>query len=393
MKKIISLLLSFILLFCSCSNNSKPFKEDTTSIIIKIYVNENLKDIFNSQTDGIKLGNTEKELHTEFVDSIEESDIFIFESKEYDALKKKLLKIEKDKTDIKTRNLFSSYSQVLQNNELFAYPVAIKPEMLFYNEMIFNSDEVKSVEKMMFKDIGKGRKCLSFDISDISAVSSFYFTGGYNIFESDSDINAGSSVTEYLIRLYSNDKFCNYGIEESLTEFEKENLGAIITSIDNFSKIKAVLKDNFAFQILPTVSLDGNDIRLFSFTTTLFLGINKKTRHPLISMDICNYLSGEETQSKLISEYYVPSNRKLLEKESKNIFLNTVSKQVEHFAELPNKAYDENFIKNFNLFSKELYSGIITKSNMIKKLEEYKKTIRKNNSFTKEKKYDKIITT
>ena len=393
MKKIISLLLSFILLFCSCANNSKPFKEDTTSIIIKIYVNENLKDIFNSQTDSIKLGNTEKELHTEFVDSIEESDIFVFESKEYDALKKKLLKIEKDKTDIKTRNLFSSYSQVLQNNELFAYPVAIKPEMLFYNEMIFNSDEVKSVEKMMFKDIGKERKCLSFDISDISAVSSFYFTGGYNIFESDSDIKAGSSVTEYLIRLYSNDKFCNYGIEESLTEFEKENLGAIITNIDNFSKIKAVLKDNFAFQILPTVSLDGIDIRLFSFTTTIFLGINKKTRHPLISMDICNYLSGEETQSKLISEYYVPSNRKLLEKESKNIFLNTVSKQVEHFAELPNTAYDENFIKNFNLFSKELYSGIITKSNMIKKLEEYKKTIRKNNSFTKDKKYDKIITT
>lgn len=376
-KRILSffLLLFILSVLCSC-DNALNTKQDEKVVKIVLNVKDEMKNLINEQISNIQVNDRGKKLQIELVGNDDDSDIFVFETKDFEKVKKILEPIEKNTVDIKTRNTFSSYEAVLKNEKLLAYPFATKINLVFYDEMFFNTDEVSSMEKMMFKDIGEGRINLAFDICDVSVSSSFLATNGFNVFEKDYDKSSAASSMDYLIRLYSSTHFSALSVDKALEEFEKRNLGAIIASSDNYSVIKSVLKDNFSVASLPRICFDAEDIQLRSFSTYLYFGINKKSKNKSLAMDLCDYLSNEETQLKLLDINYIPCNRHLLEdKAPKNRLLNISSNQALNASQLPEIAFEEKFREKYSSFSKDILSGVITKSNMMKMLENFVKNV------------------
>ena len=83
-------------------------------------------------------------------------------------------------------------------------------------------------------------------------------------------------------------------------------------------------------------------------------------------------LSAEE----LLEIDYIPCNRHILENKAvKNRLVSISSNQALNASQLPEIAFEEKFREKYSTFSKNILSGVITKSNMMKMLEDFVKNV------------------
>jgi arabinogalactan oligomer/maltooligosaccharide transport system substrate-binding protein len=187
---------------------------------------------------------------------------------------------------------------------LYGIPVTPNSWFMYYNSSMYTEDEVKSLETMLAKDLGKDVYNFSCDVDNSWYMSAFFYAAGGTLFGADGtdptncswNDATGLKVGQYLVDLINNPKYIEDadGLAGSLMSEGK--LGALCSGTWSAETLKAALGDNYAATKLPTIKIDGTDYQLSNFADFKAFGVNSNTQYPKPAMELAQWLGGEECQ-------------------------------------------------------------------------------------------------
>ncbi len=187
---------------------------------------------------------------------------------------------------------------------LYGIPVTPNSWFMYYNSSMYTEDEVKSLETMLAKDLGKDVYNFSCDVDNSWYMSAFFYAAGGTLFGADGtdatncswNDATGLKVGEYLVDLINNPKYIEDadGLAGSLMSEGK--LGALCSGTWSAETLKAALGDNYAATKLPTIKVGETDYQLSNFADFKAFGVNSNTQYPKPAMELAAWLGGEECQ-------------------------------------------------------------------------------------------------
>lgn len=405
MKKIIltfAALLTAIALLCSCTKNTTADddgKTKTDAVKLKVWTTSDKLEKTKQLVETFRKDNESNvweitvtsvdDAKIQMVDDPEKTaDVFCISSGDFNEMYKSgvLCKIEKDDTAIKIRNTEDSVKVATTDNSLYAYPLSVNTVLMYYDKGKFNEDEVKNLETILFKDLGEGKKNLSFDMTSPEILTSFFLTAGCSLYGDDGndttkcDFNSvsGQAAAEYLVDLASNGKFKNADDEAIISAFSSGDIGCAFLPSGKYGEVKKALGDNFAVAKLPNVTLNDKDSELKSVAKYEMYAVSAQSKYPEEAMELADYLTNMNSQESLADINVAPTNMALCAKED---FLNR-SELVNAVVEQAKKSVHEPTVEKLNDFKKSaselggrIASGEYTKADIKMKLDAFVKEI------------------
>lgn len=313
------------------------------------------------------------------------ADIFDFASDQIMELKNAnvLYRITKNKDTIIKNNLSNSIQAATIDGELYAYPVATTTFVMFYDKSMYTEDEVKSLNKMMEKQLPEGVTNFSMDIDNGWFNSCFFQGAGCRLFGEDGqdptkcDFNneKGVMVGNYLVDLVNSNKFQNHDGPLLLKAFENRKLGATFQGTWDATAIKEYLGDDYGVTTLPTVTLEnGETIQLASMINFNMTGINAQTKYPAEAMLLAEYITNNEDALKFRfgERPGSPTNTavaKEISEKSDDEAMKALTAQAELSVMQTSIPQVGNFWNSAQAFGEGLMDGSVNKDNMQEKLD------------------------
>lgn len=319
------------------------------------------------------------------------ADVFAFASDQTANLVEAgiLYPITLDADAIKAANSQASIQAATVDGQLYANPFTPNSWFMYYDKSKYTEEEVKSLETMMAKDLGNKVKNFSVDLDNGWYISAFFFAGGSTLFGADgkdatsctfNDAN-GVAVGNYLVDLAANSKFMDEKDSNILAAFKEGTLAAACSGTWNAADIQKALGDNYAATKLPTIKINGQDKQLSNFADFKLIGVNSLTKYPEASMQLAEYLAGEECQKLRFEKRSIaPTNLNLAKDPTilANPAVAALSLQTSFStlqASIPQMA---NYWTPAQSFGTEILNGAVTKDNMQEKLDAMVKAILSN---------------
>lgn len=323
---IIALSMSML---CGCgdSKNSLP------TVSISLWCDEGNEDLLKEELEEFQ------ELHkdeavfdftisTEGVDTCKEvilsdpkaaADVFLFADDQFETLyqNKALLKITKHQDEIIENvggvDSGAAYA-VLRNGELYAAPItAGNGYFLYYNKAYFSDNDVKTLDSILKIAANNGKK-FSMDYSSGWYTYSFFKGAGLelnciddgktnicNWNASDTEYT-GVQVAEAMLDIAGNKGFLNCPDDGFVSGVKDGSIIAGVNGAWNASTVEAVWGDDYAATMLPTYTLNGNQVQMCSFTGYKLLGVNAYTTQPEYCMELVYFLTNDENQLKRFAQ-------------------------------------------------------------------------------------------
>jgi len=187
------------------------------------------------------------------------------------------------------------------NGSYYGFPYAPNTaQALYYNKTIFTEDDVKSLNTMLEKDIGK-TKVLGIDEGAFFS-STWYFTAGGELFtnsdknvctfDSDACVEMLTWVQENAAKLYKG------GTTDACALLQDGSLAAYADGSWNAQALKDALGDNFAITKLPEVTVNGKTMQMTCFGGVKFYAVNAASKEPEVAVALAQYLASPEVQLK-----------------------------------------------------------------------------------------------
>lgn len=326
MKKALLLFSSFLLIIGCLSGCGK--KEDIPTVNISIWTNATNEELIKSQLEEFKKLH-EAEANFEFTVSIEgedtckasvlanpegAADIFSFADDQLNEMYQAgaLLEITQN-TDEIIKNVGGPISgaatAITRDDKLYAYPVtAGNGYFLYYNSEYFTEDDVKSLDKIL-EIANKNDKKFTMDLSSGWYICSFFKGAGLTVEAHDGNTNicnwnatdtkyTGVAVTESILAMAKNPGYVNYNDDGFVAGVENGEIIAGINGPWNAEKVSKAWGENYAATKLPTYTLDGEQVQMYSFMGYKLMGISAYTKEPEWCMTLAEYLTNEENQLK-----------------------------------------------------------------------------------------------
>lgn len=202
---------------------------------------------------------------------------------------------------------------ITRDGNVYAYPMTSgNGYYLYYNKKYFTDSDVKSLDRIL-EVAEKNEKLFSMDITQGWYLYSFFKGAGLELVSRDNCITnecnwnakdtkyTGLAVTESILDLAKRRGFTSAS-EESFIEGVKN--GTIIAGVNgpwNTENISSAWRDDFAAVKLPTFTLSGDQVQMYSFCGFKFLGINAHTQNPEWCMKLASYITNAENQLRLFS--------------------------------------------------------------------------------------------
>lgn len=206
--------------------------------------------------------------------------------------------------EIKANNSDSMTGSVTYNDGVYGVPFTSNTYFLFYDKSKYSEEEVKSLDTMMEKDLGKGIYNFSYSIGNSWYLPAFFYAAGGELFgPNGDDETAGTTfgdyaqVTEYVVDLANSKKFFREENGASLAKFKNGTLGAYVTGSWDAAAIKEALGDNFGVAKLPTVKIGDKEGQLYSFAGSKVVGVNPTSKNMAAAVALAAYLGGEKAQT------------------------------------------------------------------------------------------------
>lgn len=295
--------------------------------------------------------------------------------------------------EIKDANNDTMIRSVTYEEAVYGVPYTPNTLILYYNDEMFDEDEVKSLNLMLNKDLGKGVASFAMELTDSWYIEQFYYAGGFTLYGPDgTDESAGTDigdfgfVTEYLVDLVKNPRFHKESGDDSITRLANGTLGALVSGSWKASAIKEALGDNFETAQLPSVTF-GNGISgvMRQFTGSKAVGVNPRSENMAAAVALALYLGGESVQKDRFQyrgvtpvNMNLASSEEVLESdvaEAENaVVLNTSVVQ-------PTVPSITNWFKIVETFAEEIYNGTITKANAKERTEQLEKALNAGTGF------------
>ena len=167
-----------------------------------------------------------------------------------------------------------------------------------------NQDEIKSVEKMMKKDLDNDIKNFSCQIGNSWYLESFFYANGGTLYGEDGtdgtqcswNDEKGYAIGEYLIELANNDKYVENIDEMASSMFKEGKLGAMCSGTWAAEEFMEALGDNLGTCVLPTIEIDGKTYQLSDFADFKAYGVKSSTKFPKEAQELAEFLANEDSQ-------------------------------------------------------------------------------------------------
>jgi len=274
---------------------------------------------------------------------------------------------------------------VTVDGKLYGIPFTHNTFFMFYDKTLLSEDDVKSLEKIMAKDLPAGSYNFQFDPAGGWKAAAFFYGAGLTIYGEDSvtysagcDWNSpkGVAVATYLIDLINNPK-CLWVDDASASELASEHrLGAWWDGSWNYNVYKEALGDDLGLAILPTFNPDGNDYQLRGFYGSKVIGVNALSKFPAAAVAFAAFIGNEEMQKlRFDDSNQAPTN--LVVGESAAVKADEVAyiiaQEAAHasVAQPTNSNFGSKYWSNAGGLFSEIKSGIITKDNVQEKMDTF----------------------
>lgn len=187
---------------------------------------------------------------------------------------------------------------------LYGIPVTPNSWFMYYNRSMYTDDDVKSLEKMMAKDLGRDVKNFSCTIANSWYMEAFFYAPGGTLYGKNGDDPAqcswndrtGYKVGEYLIDLAGNPRYVEDADGLAASLIKEGKLAALCSGTWSAATLKEALGNNYAAVKLPTIRINGKDYQMRNFADFKALGVKSGTKFPKQAMELAEYLGGEECQ-------------------------------------------------------------------------------------------------
>lgn len=282
----------------------------------------------------------------------------------------------KNVDDMKANNEQTMVDSVTYNGDIYGFPYTSNTWFMYYDKSKFNENDVKSLDKMMEKDLGSDVSNFAFALDNSWYIAAFYYAGGGQLFgENGSDAKAGCTfddangveVTKYLVNLAKNKKFHNEKEQSSISKFKKGKLGAYCSGSWDAVAIKEALGKNFGVATIPTVNINGTEGQMKSFAGSKAVGVNPMTKDPEVATALAAYLAGEECQKiRFETRGIAPTNKTVAASDivAKDVVTQIQAKEIAE-ASVVQPMLDEmaNYWTPAETMGKEIIQGNVTEKN------------------------------
>ncbi|MBQ8518776.1 MAG: extracellular solute-binding protein, partial [Agathobacter sp.] len=204
------------------------------------------------------------------------------------------------------------------NGALYGIPFTHNTFFMYYDKTLLNEEEVKSLDKILAKDLGEGVFNFKFDDGGGWKLGAWYYGAGLSVFGADgSDLAAGCDwnsatgveVTKYLINMLNNKSKVN--TETGEVELIKEHkLAAWFDGSWNYETYKAELGENLGVATIPTYTVGGKEVQMKGFYGSKAIGVNAQSKNIKAATEFAAYLGSEEQQiARFTATGTVPTNK------------------------------------------------------------------------------------
>lgn len=270
--------------------------------------------------------------------------------------------------EVKENNSQAIVDSVSVDGDIYGVPFTTNTWFMYYDKSAFTEDEVKNLDTMIAKDK------ISFPITNSWYIASFYVANGCTLFGEDgTDEAAGvdfegdkaKAVTDYLVDLVNNPNFVSDADGSGLSGLRDGSVKAMFSGSWDASAVKEALGDNYGVVQLPTITINGEEKQMKSFSGSKAIGVNPNCEYPQVAVALARYLGSADAQ-KVHYEMrnVVPCNEELLSQITDDAL---VTAQNDTFN---NTSIIQPFVKNMSNywtpaenFGKSLVNGEVTHDN------------------------------
>jgi arabinogalactan oligomer/maltooligosaccharide transport system substrate-binding protein len=205
--------------------------------------------------------------------------------------------------DVASANAAGAVEAASVDGTLYAYPMtADNGYFMFYDSSVFSEDDVQSLDTMI--EVAKAAdKKIAMDFSSGWYLYSFFAGAGYEMYRNDDGSNTctwnadgATDLVQAMLDLFATGVFVSMTDEEQATAIADGSVVACVNGTWRAETAQEAWGDNYAAAKLPTVSVNGSDIQLASFSGYKLIGVNPHSANVGWSMLLAEYLTNEESQ-------------------------------------------------------------------------------------------------
>lgn len=271
--------------------------------------------------------------------------------------------------------------------ETAVYGVPFTPNQwfLYYDKSKFSEEEVKSLDTMMSKDLGKDVYNFSMPITNSWYAQSFFFAAGCELFPNGDaktvtfNNDAGVEAGNYMIDLVANKKFLyEDGNGVGVSYFKEGKLGAWCGGSWNAAEVKKALGDNYGVAALPAAKIGGTEENIKPFADYKYIGVNANSQNAEAAEDFAEWLGGEQCQKdRYVARGVIPTWTTLAEDETVKAdpIVVALDNQKEKLAARGQTDQMDQYWTPMEAFAQGVYNKEITKDNVKEKLDEMVKNM------------------
>ena len=244
---------------------------------------------------------------TILVDPTAAADVFAFADDQLNELVAAgaLQEVLMNADDVKARNTPASVEAATLNGTLYAYPLtADNGYFMFYDKSFFTEEDVKSLDTMMEKAAGAGKK-VSMDVANGWYLYSFFGGAGLELGLAEDGVNTvcnwneapGADVVQSIIDICTNPGFVALTDADFTGKMKDGTIVAGVNGTWRANDAAEVWGENYAATKLPTYTLNGEQVQMSSFSGFKLIGVNPHSANVGVAMMLADYVTNEANQT------------------------------------------------------------------------------------------------
>lgn len=216
---------------------------------------------------------------------------------------------ELGRSDIESRNVQGSVDAATLDGKLYAYPrTADNGYFLFYNKEYLSDEDVKTFDGILAAAQAAGKQ-VTMDYSSGWYLYSFFAGAGLTAtladdgvttvcdWNSTSNAITGAQVAQAMLDIAQSSAFVSLTDAEFVTGIQEGSIIAGINGTWNAKAAEEAWGENYGATVLPTYTVNGQQIQMGSFAGYKLVGVNPHSEYVVWAMKLADYITNEENQT------------------------------------------------------------------------------------------------
>ena len=333
MKRILPIILAFVLVGCGSSTSSETVEtvetiqetgvEKDGTVQLRIWgaeedqamlaqMGESFKAKYASEADIELIFEPQSESNCKDVllgDVLNAADVFAFADDQLLSLAASGVLMEVENADaIKAANLTEAVSAATIGDRLFAFPMtADNGYFMYYNKEYFTEEQVQSMDAMLLAAEEAGKK-IAMDWSSGWYTYSFFGNTGMEFGLNEDGVTnyctwngsgngvTGADVAAAMYKIAQSPAFASMINSDFIAGVQDGSVIACVSGVWDAANVKAALGDNWAATVPPTITINGEAKQLMSFGGSKAIAVNPNCENPKAAAALAAWLGSADAQ-------------------------------------------------------------------------------------------------